>query len=241
MHSRKLRAGIEDETDLDSWIGCRVLILPLTLSILPIGARRPAPDGIQTEMINPWKVERAHEQTCNPRRWSPERLFPVWQTTARRYRSRSWQGRSRDRGRPRECDEVIHIRHEFTRPDAPFFAPGSQGAAIHPSVRPIENESIIVKNHANSFRETELKRLLDAKGIEDVLVIGAMSHMCIDGTTRAAADFGYKATVLHDACATRNLEFGGRVVPAAEVQAAFMAALASSYASVVTTSVYLSR
>ncbi len=138
-------------------------------------------------------------------------------------------------------DEIIHIRHEFTQPDAPFFAPGSQGAAIHASVRPIENEPIILKNHANSFREAELKQLLDARGIEDVLVVGAMSHMCIDATTRAAADFGYTATVLHDACATRNLEFGGRVVPAAEVHAAFMAALASSYASVVTTSAYLAR
>jgi len=138
-------------------------------------------------------------------------------------------------------DGVIHIRHEFTQRDAPFFALGSQGAEIHPSVRPIEGEPIIVKNHANSFRGTELKGLLDAKGIEDVLIVGAMSHMCIDATTRAAADFGYKATVLHDACATRNLEFGGRVVPAAEVHAAFMAALASSYASVVATSAYLAR
>jgi nicotinamidase-related amidase len=138
-------------------------------------------------------------------------------------------------------DEIIHIRHEFTQPDAPFFAPGSQGAATHPSVRPIENEPIIVKNHANSFRETELKGLLDAKGIDNVLVVGAMSHMCIDATTRAAADFGYTATVLHDACATRNLEFSGRVVPAAEVHAAFMAALASSYASVVTTNAYLAQ
>jgi nicotinamidase-related amidase len=138
-------------------------------------------------------------------------------------------------------DEIIHIRHEFTQPDAPFFAPGSLGAEIHPSVRPVGNEPTILKNHANSFRETKLKGLLDAKGIDDVLVVGAMSHMCIDATTRAAADFGYTATVVHDACATRNLEFGGRVIPAAEVHAAFMAALASSYAAVVTTSAYLAR
>ena len=63
--------------------------------------------------------------------------------------------------------------------------------------------------------------------------------MSVHATTRAAADFGYTGTVLHDACATRNLEFDGRLVPAAEVHAAFMAALASSYASVVTTSAHL--
>jgi nicotinamidase-related amidase len=137
--------------------------------------------------------------------------------------------------------EVIHIRHEFTGLDAPFFVLGSHGAEIHVSVRPVEGELVIVKNHANSFRETELKGLLDAKGIAEVLIVGAMSHMCIDATTRAAADFGYTATVLHDACATRNLEFGEHTIPAPEVHAAFMAALASSYATVLPTCAYLAR
>ena len=38
-----------------------------------------------------------------------------------------------------------------------------------------------------------------------------MSHMCIDATTRAASDFGYKTTVVHDACATREGRFGPRI------------------------------
>lgn len=142
----------------------------------------------------------------------------------------------------RACgDVVIHIRHEFVRSDAPFFAPGSEGAKIHPSVRPAEGEPVILKNHANAFRDTALKQTLDARNVKAVVIVGAMSHMCIDAATRAAVDFGYTATVLHDACATRDLEFGGRTVPAAEVHTAFMAALASSYASVVTTSAYLAR
>jgi hypothetical protein len=40
---------------------------------------------------------------------------------------------------------------------------------------------------------------------------------------------------VHDACATRDLEFGGQVVPAAAVQAAFLAALGDGYAAVVST------
>ncbi len=138
-------------------------------------------------------------------------------------------------------DTVIHIRHEFARPDAPFFAPGSQGAQIHFLVRPAEGEPVIVENHANSFRSTTLKDALDAKSIENVVIVGAMSHMCIDATTRAAADFGYKVTVVHDACATRDLEFGGQKILAEQVHAAFMAALASSYATLVTAADYVSR
>jgi nicotinamidase-related amidase len=59
-----------------------------------------------------------------------------------------------------------------------------------------------------------------------------MTHMCVDAVTRAAADFGYECAVAHDACATLDLEFGGVTVPAAKVQAAFMAGLGFAYANV---------
>jgi nicotinamidase-related amidase len=59
--------------------------------------------------------------------------------------------------------------------------------------------------------------------------------MCIDATSRAATDFGYSTIVVHDACATRDLEFDGATVPAAQVHAAYMSALAFAYGKVVTT------
>lgn len=137
-------------------------------------------------------------------------------------------------------DKVVHVRHE-NRADAPFFVPGTSGVEIIPAVRPGEGEAILVKHYPNSFRETELKRLLDAEGVEQVVIVGAMSHMCIDATSRAAADFGYATIVVHDACATRDLAFDGATVPAAQVHAAYMSALASAYAKVVPTSELLGR
>jgi nicotinamidase-related amidase len=136
-------------------------------------------------------------------------------------------------------DLVIHIRHESTDPDAPFFTPGTDAVLIHDTVAPAQGEPVIVKNFPNAFRKTDLKTLLEEHGVEEVTVIGAMSHMCIDATTRAACDFGYKTTVLHDACATRDLEFGGQTVPAAQVHTAFMSALAFAYASVLPVDNYL--
>lgn len=138
-------------------------------------------------------------------------------------------------------DSVIHVRHEFPAAGAPFFAPGTDGAQIHPAVAPIEGEPVILKNYPNSFLQTDLKQMLDTKGVEEVVVIGAMSHMCIDATSRAASDFGYKVLLVHDACATMDLEFGGQVVPAAQVHAALMAALAFAYATLTTTDEYLAR
>ena len=136
-------------------------------------------------------------------------------------------------------DLVIHIRHESTDPDAPVFTPGTQAVQIHVTVAPAHGETVVVKNFPNAFLKTNLRELLDRHGVEAVTVIGAMSHMCIDATTRAASDFGYRTTVVHDACATRDLEFGGTTVPAAQVHAAFMAGLAFAYASVLSTDDYL--
>ncbi|HYF85752.1 MAG TPA: hypothetical protein VD964_04990, partial [Azospirillum sp.] len=59
--------------------------------------------------------------------------------------------------------------------------------------------------------------------------------------TRAAVDFGYKATVVHDACASRDLAFGGITVPAAHVHAAFMAALGFAYATLPSTDEFLGK
>ncbi|BBI60848.1 hypothetical protein HSBAA_21540 [Vreelandella sulfidaeris] len=96
-----------------------------------------------------------------------------------------------------------------------------------------------MKHFPNSFRETGLKALLDEQSIEEVVIIGAMSHMCIDATSRAASDFGYKTTIIHDACATMDLEFEGATVPASQVHATIMAALAFAYGTVTTTEHYI--
>jgi len=143
-------------------------------------------------------------------------------------------------GAARAADElVIHIRHETPSPDAPFFVPGSEGAMLHHKVAALPHEAVILKHFMNPFRQTRLLETLRAKNIEHVTVVGNMSHMCIDAVTRACDDFGFDTTVIHDACATHDLEFNGVTVPAAQVHAAFMAALRFGYATVVSTEEYL--
>ena len=117
--------------------------------------------------------------------------------------------------------------------------PGTDGAKIHPKVEGLEGEPVVLKHHVNSFRETDLKAILDRHGVEEVVICGAMSHMCVDAGARAASDLGYRCVVVHDACATRDQEFEGAVVPAAQVHAAFMAALRFEYARLVTTDEHL--
>ncbi len=135
---------------------------------------------------------------------------------------------------------IFHIQHIAVKDSATFFLPNSVGMEIHENVTPISNEPVIQKHHPNSFLNTKLHEELLKAGIESVVICGAMSHMCIDATTRAAADLGFQCTVIHDACATKDLTFGGKAVPADMVHGAFMAALQSIYAKVMDLSTFSS-
>ena len=136
---------------------------------------------------------------------------------------------------------VVHVRHEFPTTDAPFFAPNSDGVNVHLSVKELEGEPVVIKHQINSFRDTNLKEILDELDVDSVLICGAMSHMCIDATTRAGADLGFKCTVIHDGCATRNIEFGEKKVLAEDVHASFMAALGAAYAKVISCEDFISN
>ena len=136
----------------------------------------------------------------------------------------------RDKGWP-----VFHVQHVAAQPGATFFLPGTPGADIHALVAPAPGEAVAVKHFPNSFRDTTLLDGLKAAGAKRLTVCGMMTHMCVDATVRAAFDLGFAVTVVHDACATRDLSFGGAVIPAAQVHGSFLAALGAVYAKVVGT------
>ena len=128
---------------------------------------------------------------------------------------------------------VFHIQHTFLHSGAGFFLPDTEGAEIHDNVGPLPSETVIHKHYPNGFHETDLLELLRQKKIRDLVICGAMSHMCIEATTRAASDYGFKCTVVQDACATRDVKFQGKTVSAEDVHIAAMSALAFAYANVV--------
>ncbi|HPG41824.1 MAG TPA: cysteine hydrolase family protein [bacterium] len=134
---------------------------------------------------------------------------------------------------------VIHVQHISNRSGATFFLPETSGAEICSALRPLPGETVVIKHYPNSFRETGLADLLTQQHIKHLVVCGAMSHMCIDTTVRAAFDLGFLCTLAADACATRDLHFMDTPVPAAQVHNAFMAALNGLFARVMTADDYL--
>jgi nicotinamidase-related amidase len=136
---------------------------------------------------------------------------------------------------------LLHIQHVANRLGATTFLPGTPGVEIHPAVAPLPGESVIQKHYPNSFRQTPLLERLQSLGVERLLICGMMTHMCVHAAGRAAADLGFEVIVAHDACATRPLTFNGQDVPAAQVQAAFLAALSGYYGQVLSVDEALAR
>jgi nicotinamidase-related amidase len=132
-------------------------------------------------------------------------------------------------------EPLFHIQHLATRPGATFFVPDTPGCEINARVKPHDDETLVVKHFPSAFRETALHQQLQSAGVDELVICGAMTHMCIDTTVRAAFDLGYKCRLIDDACATRDLVFDQRQVAAADVQAAFMAALGMPFAQISST------
>ncbi|TCS93593.1 cysteine hydrolase family protein [Hazenella coriacea] len=136
---------------------------------------------------------------------------------------------------------VIHVQHLSLQEEAGFFLPNTDGVKIHPEVQPLANEYLVQKHFPNSFLQSNLLDLLQKEQIQNLVVCGMMSHMCINATVRAARDFGFQITLLEDACATKDLIWNGKTIPASQLHESFMAALAHMYyADVVQTDQWLS-
>lgn len=128
---------------------------------------------------------------------------------------------------------VIHVQHISTRPDAVHFLPCTKGVEFHVDVLPLKSETLIKKHYPNSFKDTNLHNYLVKNKINHLAIAGMMTHLCVDATVRAAYDLGFSCTILQDACATKDLEFNNTMISAQHVQYAFLAALQSTYASIV--------
>ena len=130
--------------------------------------------------------------------------------------------------------EVYIIKHISIKEGATFFLPNTKGVELHKKLK-ITDSKLITKYFPNSFRGTSLEESLKAQNIEELIICGAMSHMCVDSTVRAGFDLGYRVTLVEDACATRDLSCNGEVISAKEVHGSFISALGSVFASVVST------
>lgn len=84
---------------------------------------------------------------------------------------------------------------------------GEPGHAIIPELAPLGDEVVIDKPGKGAFYNTSLGEVLQAQQIENLLVCGVTTEVCVHTTVREANDRGYRCIVISDACASYFPEF----------------------------------
>lgn len=79
-----------------------------------------------------------------------------------------------------------------------FFIMHTWGAKPFEGLEPREGQLEVIKKRFNSFHNTNLKPLLDALGVDTVIVTGVSCHACVNGTIVGANDWDYRMIALKD-------------------------------------------
>lgn len=80
----------------------------------------------------------------------------------------------------------------------PIDHPGSK---IIDSLKPREEDLVIIKNTSGVFAATNLEFLLKNMGIEQLIVVGVVTNMCVEGAARTGSELGFDVFLVDDACA----------------------------------------
>ena len=128
---------------------------------------------------------------------------------------------------------VVHVRHLGTV-GGMFDPQGPRGEFIA-GLEPTGDEVIIEKRMPNAFNDTGLQSALEKLGPLDLIVCGFMSHSSVSTTVRAAKDYGFRCTLVEDACATRDLPTANGIISAADVQRTEMAIMNDNFATLTLT------
>lgn len=124
---------------------------------------------------------------------------------------------------------VVHVRHD-----------SEPGGKINDIVKPLEGEKIVSKSEVNCFKGTGLSEFLKSGEIDTLVICGMQTHMCVEAAVRAGGDLGYKCILIHDACATKDLKYGDRIIKSEDVHYSTLSTL-RSYCVVESTDDFLRR
>ncbi len=84
---------------------------------------------------------------------------------------------------------------------------GEPGQDIIPDLYPLAGEPVIDKPGKGAFYATDLQAILQENAIENLIVCGVTTEVCVHTTVREANDRGYRCIVPGDCCGSYIPEF----------------------------------
>lgn len=108
--------------------------------------------------------------------------------------------------------EIIHVRIQSLTHDGRdrspahkrlglHVAPGSVHGRFLRGLEPQDDEIILDKTTSDAFHSTNLAYLLRNLEVQQLFVMGVLTHECVASTVRSGSDLGYEVFVIADGCA----------------------------------------
>jgi len=83
---------------------------------------------------------------------------------------------------------------------------GTDAWKLHKAFIPSKADNFIRKHHGNAFEDTPLKAELDALHVRAVVVVGLVTHGCVQHTCNGAHELGYDVVLVKDAHSNYNVK-----------------------------------
>jgi nicotinamidase-related amidase len=100
-----------------------------------------------------------------------------------------------------------HMRIGAPGPMGRILIRGEPGHDIIAELYPAADEPVIDKPGKGAFYQTELELMLRNRRIDNLLVCGVTTEVCVNTTVREANDRGFRCVVLADCCASYFPDF----------------------------------